>query len=457
MDTTEVRKRLKEALELHQKYTEKDRIVLKWLIGEIRVKFQKEFAKDSGCKHLPDTPRRSLLLQAAKFLSKHAAAPIPPHILDWLSKSIQLHQQSADLWDAIRGSAHIHRDGQPSFVETLLRIKDILSQCPLNSMSYYHPQFRDDEDAGDPEMLNKVHRQPFSDFGLLPDEGQQWYERWESHEWVLLLELMELKDRIRETWERYVEGEITLVTASTVTSQAVEFARDKEADLARRLGRKTASLDHCDILTSIASLPTPSRPEAVLIYLSRIYDDAFQDFLFLDSWQLLDEYIRYMDPKAAEPSRPGRWIPFDPKKDRSTMNDVLQSIEDRSLLAHHIPEVHVRALLWRSPPDPYDHQTQLTESRHGAIDEHSLISSFRPLLSPNRNGIPVHVVFQWSVWKEIVLVNRRDLQKPQREYHKVARNIHASAKAWCRPVPRWTVLRRGLRESVASAGASGDH
>ncbi|TFK96541.1 hypothetical protein BDV98DRAFT_575866 [Pterulicium gracile] len=163
-------------------------------------------------------------------------------------------------------------------------------------------------------MLNKVHRQPFSDFGLLPDKGKQWYERWESDEWVLLLELTELKNYVRESWGRYVEGEITLATASTVTSQAADFAREKEVNMARKLGRKTTCMVHCDILTSIASLPTPSRPEAVFGFVSRIYDGAFQEFLFLDSWQLLDEYIRCTDPKAADPSRPGRWLPFDPKK-----------------------------------------------------------------------------------------------------------------------------------------------
>lgn len=112
------------------------------------------------------------------------------------------------------------------------------------------------------------------------------------------------------------------------------------------------------------------------------------------------------------------------------MNDILRSVEDRSLLAHH----HVRTLLWPSSPSSHKEQ-QSVGFRSGAIYEHSLISSFRSLLSPNRNGIPVHVVFQWSIWKEIVIINRRDLQKPLREYHKVARNVLASAKAWCSQFP----------------------
>lgn len=68
MDPSKVRERLKQALELHQKYSEKDGIIMKWLIGEIRVKFQKEFARESGCTYLPNTPRRTLFLQAAQFL-----------------------------------------------------------------------------------------------------------------------------------------------------------------------------------------------------------------------------------------------------------------------------------------------------------------------------------------------------------------------------------------------------
>lgn len=68
-----------------------------------------------------------------------------------------------------------------------------------------------------------------------------------------------------------------------------------------------------------------------------------------------------------------------------------------------------------------------------AIDESPLIASFCELLSPKfrtNNFIPTHVVFQWSLWKEIVHVNRGNLDNPFRQLQEASHDILDSARDW---------------------------
>lgn len=113
-----------------------------------------------------------------------------------------------------------------------------------------------------------------------------------------------------------------------------------DAKLAGILHRSTSYMDHRTLLAKITS-PLSSYPEALFTELSSTYNHAYQKLLFPDAWHMLDQCLAHSDPEAVRPIHTGHWPPFEPQEERSPTGATRRIIEDKSLLAHHIPEIHL--------------------------------------------------------------------------------------------------------------------
>lgn len=99
--------------------------------------------------------------------------------------------------------------------------------------------------------------------------------------------------------------------------------------------------------------------------------------------------------------------------------------EDFCLLMNHLPDVHLQAVLSGSgTDDPHSQKTGET------IDEPALVRDLRPFIEDPQKVIHLHLIFQWEVWKDIVLINRSDLPKSLTELHQTTKALIASAQNW---------------------------
>ncbi|KAF8879111.1 hypothetical protein BD779DRAFT_1768043 [Infundibulicybe gibba] len=147
-----------------------------------------------------------------------------------------------------------------------------------------------------------------------------------------------------------------------------------------------------------------------------------QDFLMFRTWTSIRDFGTGLRQGFAPRLRKGFCEAFNPSANRSVMSQQERDAEDAGLLMAHLPDVATQAIR--------------SGSGHGkkcsnrTIDEESLVQGLRNLIDDPKRPIPIHLVLQWEVWKDIVLVNRRNLQCPLDELRSIAGSIVSSAEGW---------------------------
>ncbi|TFK99211.1 hypothetical protein BDV98DRAFT_595224 [Pterulicium gracile] len=94
-----------------------------------------------------------------------------------------------------------------------------------------------------------------------------------------------------EEWDDDAPFQICLITASSVTSQAAELAREMEADLSRTLGESILYLNYRKVLNHAVNLPQNTAHEALWKIIQEQYDPHIADTFMANTWIPPQKYM----------------------------------------------------------------------------------------------------------------------------------------------------------------------
>ncbi|ORZ34818.1 hypothetical protein BCR44DRAFT_1461660 [Catenaria anguillulae PL171] len=162
-------------------------------------------------------------------------------------------------------------------------------------------------------------------------------------------------DRVRtflkETWTQYRDGTLDLVTASLVTSTAMDLVRQAQADLLAFHPRLDDYLKVTNVLYLHACLmrglpPSPLDPADIVN--PGMWDVA--EFLMLPVHSLLDSLGKVLQPGQLPAYRKGHLGTYDPLVDRSSLSMRDRMQEDRLILMELMPEFVLFERIDNAPP-----------------------------------------------------------------------------------------------------------
>ncbi|KAH8826355.1 hypothetical protein DL96DRAFT_1607760, partial [Flagelloscypha sp. PMI_526] len=228
-------------------------------------------------------------------------------------------------------------------------------------------------------------------------------------------------------WLQYRAGKISLATVSFLTTQSVEIAKEMEEDLI--LSFKHFFSPHMEYPTLFGSLfRFSSEPSALETALKlQEMDYATIDFCMGQTYSALWQFGQALDrlkPGTLPTPKENFFRPYQPDADRSTMDSKTLYQQDISMFAYHFPEVLFNAV---------GSGSSVNESRtgSGAVDEPVLVRNFRFFIKKNtKRPIPFFLLYEWTMWKDILLVNGSALQQPLDELLALARRLHRSGLGW---------------------------
>lgn len=286
-----------------------------------------------------------------------------------------------------------------------------------------------------------MSERPLSDFKILTDDGQELDDDNSLFQtWCILLDMADIERRVLNTWDSYAKGEITLITASFLTTQAEEIVREMDAEYARDMALGTAYTDYRHILTKTLDLSSDIPHMALLSELQRHGFAPYTELILSPTWQFISAYTISAEPGVGRLSKGGYFVDCVPENNRDKMTAEHRHEEDRGLIATHMAEVHLAVMASQLSSSLKPHLVKEVSTSGKSPDEASLGGGMRYLLAHCRkNGgdgrIPTHIVFEWNAWKEIVHINRQNPRKAFEEYRGICRSVMSSAQDFLRGFP----------------------
>lgn len=281
-----------------------------------------------------------------------------------------------------------------------------------------------------PKREPPVSERPLDEFSLLPDDDDDdiGSDALQMAAWCFLRDMDSLRAHLRTIWEGFRDGvgSTSLIVASFATSQAVQIVKGLEADLSAAFGsRFSSSCEYVDVISAMLNLKTPGG-DVKIEDISSLLDSSIPDEMFglfmVTPWLALRKFGGMVRPGFIPSLKPDDRGSFDPSRDRTAMSSQECKDEDFCLLMNHLPVVYLQT----SSGSGCDHTGTETET----LAEHALIHDFPPFINDPQKRIPVHLVFQWDVWKDIVLINRSNLDTCLGELHKEAHTLLDIARTW---------------------------
>lgn len=269
-----------------------------------------------------------------------------------------------------------------------------------------------------PTSIPKSDR-PLSEYSLLADDDDGTDEA-EMLAWMLFNDFAHLREHIRGVWEQYRRKEIALVTASFLTTQTVEIVKEMEQDFAQIFPGGRA--DYLDIVKAMFHFEPSLDIRSVITKLVEEMDSSTRDFTMCRAFYALWQFGMTIKAEHVPFPKPGFFPTFRPEDDRSSMNDKQLYDEDTAILMPHLSEVAMQCILSNTDDGP--------KSNVATADEQPLVRDMRSFIVHRSRPTPLHLIFQWAVYRDIVLVNRKELDQPLAELYAFARNIVSSAKNW---------------------------
>ncbi|KAF8869276.1 hypothetical protein BD779DRAFT_763778 [Infundibulicybe gibba] len=353
---------------------------------------------------------------AAKIVDQ--ADFIPPGIIKLVEECIEGREKLSRYYQIKYPEYKKANESHIIFISRLKEVRDIFKTAghsrkrdvvetfslSLGAMSI---GIEDDDQSGP----SRSSDEDLDDFNLISEDDEV-----QLSAWFLLHDLHSLREYIQKTWADYVAGKLSLITASIITTQAVEIAKEMEAVFFERFNQRfEASRDYISMVDVLLSV---ENEEAV----RQICPPDVQGFMMLGTWTCIYKFSTELRQGFAPKLRQDFCAAFDPNADRSTMSEEERDAEDICLLMTHLPDVAAQAIRSGSGCGQ--------KCSNHTIDEESLVQGLRNLIDDPKRPIPIHLVFQWEVWKDIVLVNRRNLQRPLDELRSIVGSIVSSAEGW---------------------------
>ncbi|KAE9399683.1 hypothetical protein BT96DRAFT_1101673 [Gymnopus androsaceus JB14] len=338
------------------------------------------------------------------------------------------------------------------FIDSLRKIRDLLHSCPTSrpdNALVKLDQFMSllglednsnattsssapilDEDWLPDNLKGKTSKKdarpqksdrPLQEFALLADDDNGTDEA-EMLAWMLFHDFAHLREHLRDVWEQYHRKEITLVTASFLTTQSVEIVKEMEEDFAQVFPGKAEYLD----IVKVMFRWSPSLDiRSVVMKLVMEMDSSMRDFTMGRAFHALWQFGLTLQAGNVPCPKPGFFPTFHPEDDRSSMDDEQLHCEDLAIFMPHLAEVAMQCKLSQT-----EEGRKTRESDGTTVDEHALVRDMRTFIIKRSRPTPLHLIFQWAIYRDIVLVNRKELNRPLDELHEFARKIVSSAKDW---------------------------
>ncbi|KAF8872401.1 hypothetical protein BD779DRAFT_1572993, partial [Infundibulicybe gibba] len=357
---------------------------------------------------LPVKLTTSQLLTLATKIVDLADSIIPREVIELLEANIKLREKVAESYQGYSTIPEVKEsnDRHAHFTGCLKKIRDILK-------GRGHPRADDQQQLvtrfSNMDIMSLIglgtedENRPLDDFNLISDFDDD-IDDVQLSAWFLFYDLQRLREYIRETWTDYGVGKLSLITASITTTQTVEIVKEMETDFFERFGQRfKANRDY--IAAVMAMLNIDARTDL----------ERLRDFIMAATWVGIWKFGGVLQQ--------GFFGIFNPDAKRSSMSQQERDAEDVCLLMSHLPDVATQAMLsgsGRGKKKAWGH----------TIDEESLVQDLRHFIDNPKRPIPVHLVFQWDLWRDIVIINRRYLQRPLNELHSITRSIVHSAQNW---------------------------
>ncbi len=169
----------------------------------------------------------------------------------------------------------------------------------------------------------------------------------------LLHDFYTIQQEVQRTWVGYQNGYWDIVTASVTSNTAIELARRLEEDVLHVLDPQGGSQRMLEIFYMAHCLGRghdpdfKERPDDDLNY--AVYDITSE--IYWPTQQILQAYLKVLEPKCLPMYRPGTYGIYDPSADRSKMSPREKFKEDKIILCEILPDFSVLALGGRGPAE----------------------------------------------------------------------------------------------------------
>ena len=186
---------------------------------------------------------------------------------------------------------------------------------------------------------------------------------------LLVQDLSNIRNVIRETWSGYKMGVFDLVSASVTTNTAVDISRRMEEDAQPILDKHGGSARLLDLIYfahCIERNEDPNHWERPDDFLNvRVYDVVQK--AFVPTFLLLSSFCAIAKGRNNIPQyKPGHYGTYNPLDDRSKMTDREKSYEDRALLMEMLSEIN---FLSKASPEPMSWEDEFTSGLRKTLCE----------------------------------------------------------------------------------------
>ncbi|KAF9022463.1 hypothetical protein BDZ89DRAFT_202755 [Hymenopellis radicata] len=320
-----------------------------------------------------------------------------------------------DVRDVLRGCPSHAMDGQltstrfvlDSFMQ-LLGLEDDAETVPAKDD--FLPDHLKTKTKGKP-----MHERPLDDFSIRSDLDED-SDDVEIAAWFLFQDMQQMRDYVKETWLDYTEGRTTLVTASFLATQAVVIVKEMENEFFDAFSSRFEHRTYADLMATM--FPDVDSSFDKFYPFLKSLPNTTQNFLMAMTWARVFYYGKTIVKDVYRAPLPGSIVEFDPTADTSGWTEERLRVERDGLLVKHLAEVHFQALQSDGP------------SGKQCIDENALVGDFRAFLNDREHAVPLHLVFQWQIWQDHVVINRQCLQRSLDQLKEVTKNVVNAARHW---------------------------
>lgn len=279
-----------------------------------------------------------------------------------------------------------------------------------------------------------MSERPLAGFKLLTDNGKLLDEDNSLFQtWCFLRDMADIQRQVLDTWEKYMKGELTPITASLITTQAVAVVREMDTEFARDHSFDKKYTDHRHILTKALGLRSTIPHFDLVSGLVPHKYVPYADLVPSPTWEIVSAYLFSAEPGVARLTEDGFFMKPVAEYSRDSVTPQYRFEEDKGLIGAHMAEVHLAIIVsgWEALKPRLVPEVDLG-TRGKCPNELALVAGMRYLLAHTKdNGgdgrIPTHIVFEW-------IYSKRSLTFPDNIRGKRTRNIRLSAAVYFLPL-----------------------
>ncbi|TFK96587.1 hypothetical protein BDV98DRAFT_659108 [Pterulicium gracile] len=297
-----------------------------------------------------------------------------------------------------------------------------------------------------------MSERPLAGFKLLTDNGKLLDEDNSLFQtWCFLRDMADIQRQVLDTWEKYMKGELTPITASLITTQAVAVVREMDTEFARDHSFDKKYTDHRHILTKALGLRSTIPHFDLVSGLVPHKYVPYADLVPSPTWEIVSAYLFSAEPGVARLTEDGFFMKPVAEYSRDSVTPQYRFEEDKGLIGAHMAEVHLAIIVsgWEALKPRLVPEVDLG-TRGKCPNELALVAGQR-----RRRQDPDSHRIRVDLFKEIAHVSRQHPRKAYEEYQAICRSVLSSAQDLLRGFPGTEFYTDetliGMREKIRSS------